>query len=171
MNKDFFLKEIMNDTLFKYTGNRILEPFLIFDTKGKGITPDARANGNYFADHTNEYFFVQKLFGAGKYLYYTWSYKKSGKAIYDISSKTSYSVSNTALLTDDITGGVKFEPQYCNDGVFYSWIEALALKKYVASEAFEKAVVIDPAKKAALKKLVDSLSDFDNPVLIAVKVK
>ncbi len=53
----------------------------------------------------------------------------------------------------------------------FSFVDAITLKKYVASEDFKNAQVSDPKKKNELKKLADSLNETDNPVLIIVTPK
>jgi len=50
-------------------------------------------------------------------------------------------------------------------------ISAKDLKYHVASEDFKNNVPVWPEKKKLLEKLANSLSEFDNPVLIVVTFK
>jgi len=74
-------------------------------------------------------------------------------------------------LKDNIIGVPKFHPKSCKEGKLFSWISLKALKKHVSSEEFKNLVVNNPEKKEALRKLADSLSETDNPVLIIVTPK
>jgi hypothetical protein len=169
---NLYLKEVGNDTIFRLNDNNTLEAFLIFNTKDKRVTPEVRANVRYYAEHMFEYFVLQKIFGSERFIYYTYSYnKRTSPEIYDQLKKIRYSVTETEFFKDDITGGINFEPQYCNNGLFYSWVDALKLKTYTSGESFRNARVKDPAKNDALINLSDKLTEFDNPVLIVAKIK
>jgi hypothetical protein len=50
-------------------------------------------------------------------------------------------------------------------------IDAFKLKEHVASKAFKNSKPKYPEKKKALEKLVNSLDENDNPVLMLVKLK
>ena len=169
---DLFLKEVGNDTILKLTEKNKIESFLIFDSKNKRVTPEVRSNVKYYAEHMYEYFVLQKIFGSERFIYYTFSYNKvSHPEIYDQLTKIRYSIPDKEFLRDDIAGGVNFEPQYCNDGIFYSWIEAVKFKAYTSSDLFKKAKVKSSVKNIALINLAEKVNDFDNPILIAVKIK
>ena len=71
-----------------------------------------------------------------------------------------------ALLLTWVIGGVSF-----NGDMLFSFVEAHALKKHVASEEFKNAKVKYPEKKERIKELSDSLDDMDNPVLVMVRLK
>lgn len=169
---NLILKEVGNDTIFKLNDNNTLEPFLIFDTKNKRVTPEARSNVKYYAEHMYEYFILQKIFGSERFIYYTYSYnKRSNHEIYDQLKKVRYSVPEKEYLKDDLAGGVNFEPQYCNNGFFYSWIDAIKFKTYTSSDLFKNAIFKSPAKNAMLKSLAGKVTEFDNPILIVTKIK
>lgn len=170
---DIYRKELQNDTLFRLTGENKLDPFLVFNTGKKRLTPEARSDGNYYSEHLNEYFILRKIFCSDKFLYYSFNFKKrhSYKIIYNLETKRSFEIPQKEGLIDDIAGGVSFDPQYGNEGDFYMWVDPITLKSYVSSEAFINSNVNNPQKKSELKKLADSISEFDNPVLVIANVR
>jgi hypothetical protein len=169
---DLYLKEVGNDTIFKFNGNK-LDPVLIFDTKNKRVSPEVRANPKYYADHMYEYYILQKFFGSERFIYYTAAFNKDYNivGIYDQVKKTRYAVPGKEFLKDDISGGVNFEPQYCNNGTFYSWADAITFKNYSTSEIFVKAKVRNSAKHESLKNLAQKITENDNPIIIAAKIR
>ena len=167
-----YLKEVGNDTIFKFDGNK-LSPVLIIDTKNKGVTPEVRANVKYYADHMYEYFILQKFFGSENFFYYTAAYNKEYNivVIYDKVKKKTYSVPGKDFFKDDISGGVNFEPKYCYNGTFYSWIDAITLKNYSTSEIFIKTKARNSGKYELLKNLAQQITENDNPILLAAKIR
>lgn len=51
------------------------------------------------------------------------------------------------------------------------WIEAKQLKEHVASDDFKNNSPKYPEKKKELENIANSLSEFDNPVLMFVTFK
>jgi hypothetical protein len=171
LKNDLFLKEVGNDTIFRFNGTK-LNPVLIIDTKNKRVSPEVRANARYYADHMSEYYILQKFFGSERFIYYTASFnKESTVEIYDQIKNTRYAVPAKEFLKDDISGGVNFEPQYCNNGTFYSWVDAITFKTYSTSEPFLKAKVKNPKNHESLKNLAQKITENDNPILIAAKIR
>ena len=171
-DNNLYLKELQNDTLFRLTKNNTLESFLVFNTNRNRVTPEARANGNYYSDHIYEYIRISKIFGSERYIYYSYSFNKiNSNVIHDQISKKNYKVLDKEFLEDDISGGVNFEPKSCSEGLLFSWVDALTLKKHIEGEIFINSIVKYPEKKEALKELADSLNETDNPVLIVVTPK
>lgn len=78
-------------------------------------------------------------------------------------------------LKDDLSGGpdvkIEFRNNYISDGKIFSTVETMTLKKYVAGADFKNAKVRYTEKKKALEKLVASLKETDNPVLVLVRLK
>jgi hypothetical protein len=78
----------------------------------------------------------------------------------------------TTGLYNDFDAGPRFFPiKQVNDSVMVMWIEAKQLKDHIASDDFRKNVPKYPEKKKMLEKLANSLSEFDNPVLMFVTFK
>jgi len=169
---DLYLKEVGNDTIFKFNGNK-LDPVLIFDTKNKRVSPEVRANAKYYADHMYEYYILQKFFGSERFIYYTAAFNNDYNivGIYDKVKKTRYTVPGKEFFKDDISGGVNFEPQYCNNGTFFSWVDAIKLKSYMSSESFIEAKVKNPANHEFLMNFAKNISENDNPIIIAAKIR
>jgi hypothetical protein len=75
-------------------------------------------------------------------------------------------------LTNDLDGGASFWPgKIINDSTLVSWIEALKLKEYIASNEFKESNPKYPEKKRELETLANSLKETDNPVLVLVRLK
>lgn len=171
-NNVLYLKELQNDTLFCFDNNRFLVPKHIFDSKGKGVTPEARSDGLYFSNHGYEYIQVKEIFESEGYIYYSSSYDKiGGSFIVEKTTAKKYSVDSKKGFTDDLAGGVSFQPKYCNNGIFYSWIDAFKLKEFLSANGTEKKNVKNPDKSKSLTELAGKLDENDNPVLIVVKMK
>jgi hypothetical protein len=169
---EFYSKQMQNDTLFCFTEKRFPEPYYIFNTSNKGVTSEVRSNGLYFSNHSEEYMQIQKILESDSYFLYTLAGSKSwGSYIINKHSSAKYSIDKKNWLADDISGGVNFEPQYCNNGIFYSWIDAIKLKQYFSAKETDTKNVKNTSKNTVLLKLVAGLSEYDNPVLISVKVK
>lgn len=169
---NFFSKDIGNDTIFKYNEMDGQNPFIILNSKHRRLTPEVRSDVFHLADHMNEYFTMQRLLGTNRYLYYIYKLdQKINHEVLDLQNKIRYKVSEKYFLKDDISGGVNFEPRYCYNGLFYSWIEANKLKSYAATDAFKAAKVKNSAKFSSLRSQIETLSEFDNPVIIVVTVK
>jgi len=78
----------------------------------------------------------------------------------------------TSGLYNDIDCGPRFFPTgMVNDSTLFMWVKADELKNHVASDDFKNSVPKYPEKKKELEKLADSLSVFDNPVLMFVTFK
>jgi hypothetical protein len=172
-NGSLLTKELQNDTLFRFDVDKsALAPYMVFATRGKGLTPTARAEGIYLSDHLNEFLQVQKIFESDRILWYSTYYlDEGGNFIYEKGSGKKFSVDNKSLLTDDLAGGPAFEPKYCYKGMFVDWLDALTLKKHFSGESLKVKEVINSDKEKYLRILVNSLEETDNPVLVVVTLK
>jgi hypothetical protein len=170
---NIYFKECFSDTAFfvdKETNN--FKPGLIFDSNGLGVSPKIRYDREYARSHYADSYWVNYVIETPRYIIYTYEHNREyNKMIYDKSVKKKFKIAFKDALEDDINGGPVFDPNFCSENIIYSYVDALTLKKYVASEEFIKAKVKDSKKKEALKKLADSLKETDNPVLIVVTPK
>lgn len=173
-NNQIFIKELMNDTLFCLINDSVMKPAMIFNTGDKRLTSEARSNGREYFERSSDYLTVPKILSSERYLYYTFSYKKSGtgnKIIIDRMSGKKFVVPGKGGLVDNLSGGIDFIPEYCYNGTFISWVEASKLKSYVSGNIFNSSVATKPEKKDELRKIGGLISDLDNPVLIIVNVR
>lgn len=173
-NDQIYVKELLNDTLFCLINDSVLKPTMIFNTGKKRLTPKVRSKGREYFDRGSDYLTVPKILSSERYLYYIFSYKESGpgnKIIFDKMSGRKFVVPGKDGLVDNLLGGIDFMPEYCYNGIFISWIEASKLKSYVSGNVFNSTVATMPEKKDELRVMADSLSEFDNPVLIVVNVR
>jgi hypothetical protein len=78
----------------------------------------------------------------------------------------------TSGLYNDLDAGPRFYPQnQINDSTMVMWVDARQLKDHIASTEFRNATPLYLEKKLQLEALSDSLSEFDNPVLMFVTFK
>lgn len=86
-----------------------------------------------------------------------------------------YSFDDFNGLFNDLDGGIKFQPRgyLVEDGREYliELKEALRIKAYSNSKEFDNTEARNPEKKAAFKKMADSLGENGNPVLMIVRLK
>ena len=75
----------------------------------------------------------------------------------------------TTGIYNDIDAGPRFYPfEQINDSTMVMIVEANQLKDHVDSDDFKNTLVLYPEKKSKLKRLVDSIDEFDNPILMFV---
>ena len=173
-------KEAFSDTVFYAdVKDNVFKPRLVFDSHGTLSTPEMRGGLKPVENNTT---LIIAMFETSRYVFY-WYDKKQDKIIsnlilYDKATKSKFNldIDNQLKmkLKDDLSGGpaftIEFLSHYCSGGKIFSFVEALTLKKYVASEDFKNAKV-SGSKKGELKKIADSLKETDNPVLIVVTPK
>jgi hypothetical protein len=170
-NKNLHLKEFQNDTLFQLTDGNLLEPKVIFNSKGKGVTPGVRAEGKYLSDHSLEFMQVQNILESDLYLFFSLSYINNG-GLFAInkSTNTKYSISKEGLV-DDIGGGVNFRPRFGCDGIFFSWMDAFEIKQNYNKSKASLSSLKEPLKRSLVSDLISNLAEDSNPVIISVKMK
>jgi hypothetical protein len=79
---------------------------------------------------------------------------------------------STSGLFNDIDAGPRFFPQkQINDSTLAMIVTVRNLKAHVESDEFKNNIPLYSEKKKQLEDFVNSLSDFDNPVLMIVTIK
>jgi len=78
-------------------------------------------------------------------------------------------------IANDFDGGYPF-PLFTNcihfdDSKWYASLLPFKLKEYVKSAEFKKSTAITPDKKEAFRKMVNSLQDDDDPVIVIATLK
>ncbi len=168
-------KELFSDTVFCVNAeDNHFKPRLIFNTHGTLTTPEVRGGSEPAG---NRLTYIANIFETQRYIFYY--YFSSGptrnRILFDKKTNTGYRLNIESELTDDINGGpdynIEFLNNYCSSDKLFSFVEAIDMKKYIASSDFKNAKISDPNKKDELKKLADSLNETDNPVLIIVTPK
>lgn len=168
-----FKKEVYSDTIYVYK-NMEFRPHLVIEVGDRLITPKVRSElaGLELAKN---YITPRNLFEFGEYVYYEFTYK------FDFSNTLNYSFIGSKKrdfqvfikpengIINDLDGGPNILPLTIkDDNTFIGCVDALQLKKHVASETFTKSTPKYPEKKKELEELANSLKDTDNPVLMFV---
>jgi len=175
-------KEEFSDTVFYVDAkDNSFKPRMILNSHGTIVTPETRG-GSEVSEKVR--ISVNNIFETSRYVFYLCYIRDNqnrileNRILFDKKTKTKYKLdieSGNSELKDDLSGGPDFNIHYfnffCSGGKLFSLVEAITLKKYVAGEDFKNAEVSDLEKKNELKKLVDSLNETDNPVLIVLTPK
>ena len=171
-------KEEFSDTVFCTDAkNNSFKPRMILNSHGTLSTPEMRGNPHASA---NDITGINNVFETPRYVLYWYSKGVIQNCIlFDKSNMKKYRIDIDnhikSRLKDDLSGGpdfnIEFLNHYCSGGRLFSFVEAITLKNYVASEDFKDAMVRDPKRKDELKRLADSLKETDNPVLVVVTPK
>ncbi len=97
--------------------------------------------------------------------------KETSELVFSKPSNTDNPLFTTGLY-NDIDCGPRFFPKtMANDSTMVMWLSAEQLKQHVASDDFKNNVPKYPEKKKQLEEFADSLSVFDNPVLMFMTFK
>lgn len=196
-----FYKEFYNDTLFNLNNqNYELVARYAFNL-GKFKLPNServKLSGeiifNYlfiwYAFQTEDYLFINCQFGhhfPAKRLttktlgpittlynttYALGIYDKKSKELFFCKPTNTDNPLFTSGIYNDIDAGPRFFPNMqLNDSIMVMWMTADGLKDHVESEDFKNNIPKYPGKKRLLENMADSLSVFDNPVLMFVTFK
>lgn len=175
-NKKLFIKELCSESVYSFE-NSGFKPHLVIDVGKKQVTPKVRSECDMFKINAN-YIQPKNLLEFGNFVYYAYVDKwvQGDVRIYGFigSKKDNYqALFNLGEgITNDLDGGPNVLPLTTkDDNTIVSLIDAIDLKKHVASEAFRKSKPLYPEKKKDLEKLANSLKETDNPVLVLVKLK
>ncbi|HOU01874.1 MAG TPA: 6-bladed beta-propeller [Bacteroidales bacterium] len=168
-------KGIYSDTIYYLNKNSYI-PYLVLEAGNRLITPEVMTSKDMIYI-CNNYIQPMSLFEFGNFIYYQYMYKYNppSEAIFYgfIGSKTdNYSVVFDAEsgIINDLDGGPDFQPLFVNgENELVSLKDPLSLKSYIKSASFKNSVPKYPEKKKEFEKLVNSLKETDNPVLILVK--
>jgi len=191
-----FMEEFSDTVFYVDAKDNFFKPRMIFDTHGTLFTPEMRGNPEIPYDHTS---FIANIFETSRYVFYSYGTRETRNSsipieniLFDKRTKRKYKLDVDIIfetivdipvripknkLKDNLSGGPDFNmridlwDRYCSGGKFFSFIDAITLKKYVAGEDFRNAEASNPKKKNELKKLADSLDETDNSVLIIVTPK
>ena len=195
-----FYKEFYNDTLFNLRNQNELVACYVIDLgkyklqNSERNSPEAGIIFNHlviwYTFQTEDYIFINCQFGnyfPAKRLtartvgpattFYNTTY---ALGIYDKKSRDLFfckptSTDNRLFTTgiyNDIDAGPRFFPNMqINDSTMVMYITTDELKAHIRSNDFKDNIPKYPEKKKLLEKMADSLSIFDNPILMFVTFK
>ncbi|MBK7480831.1 MAG: 6-bladed beta-propeller [Bacteroidales bacterium] len=183
IDKKVCFRERFSDTVFYVdTKDNHFKPRMILNSHNTVVTPEIRGGAEASG---RDWTYVNKIFETSRYVFFScriWDGKdrsNNNRIIFDKTTNIKYMLDidseYNSPLVDDLGGGPAFNMSYLdysfNGDILFSFVEAHALKKHVASEEFKNAKVKYPEKKERIKELSDSLDDMDNPVLVMVRLK
>jgi hypothetical protein len=170
------VKELYSDTIYTFE-NMEFKPRMIIDVGKKQVTPKVRSESDMLEINAN-YIQPMNLLEFGDFIYYAFVNKfvQGDVRLYGfVGSKVGnyQGIINVGDgINNDLDGGLNILPLTTkDDNTIVSLIDAIDLKKHVASEAFRKSKPLYPEKKKELEKLANSLKETDNPVLVLVRLK
>lgn len=172
-------KEEFSDTVFYADAkDNSFKPRMILDAQGTLSTPAIRGGSESVGNNST---YIANIFETSRYVFYYYftAGRTRYRVLFDRKTDKKYKLDidneSNSKVQDDLCGGpgfnIDFISNYCSDDMLFSFVEAITLKNYVASEDFRNAKVKDQKKKDELRKLADSLKETDNPVLVAVTPK
>jgi len=170
-------KEEFSDTVFYVDAkDNFFKPRMIFDSHGSLGTHEVRGGSETPGNNITS---IANIFETSRYVFYWFNTIANQNCIlFDKENNMKYKLDiDNRLKTkikDDLSGGpdfnIEFLNNYCSGGKLFSFVEAIALKKYIEGNDFKNSDVSD-SKKGELKKMADSLKETDNPVLVIVTLK
>ena len=168
-------KELHSDTIFSFENGTFIPKYILKQGEAK-YTPDLRGEYIFKNNNRDKIIIQKKSFESKNYLFYQYHWKNRDNClIKNKSNGVQYLIDNGTGLVNNLDNGPNFKIQntVTIDGIEYlvSWINAFELKAHVATEAFKNSTPKYPEKKKELKKLVNSLKEDDNPVLMLVRLK
>jgi hypothetical protein len=168
--KNYFFSEMGTDTIYEIKEN--LEPHAKYRIKWQGLTKEGHKGA--WVHETPQYILL-RCFHSGMKLVYDGYYDKVKKEYFSYRLEDKSVGDNFFLgITNDLDGGYPFSffTGVCLDtDKWYSSIHPHRLIEHVNSSAFKQSKVTAPDKKEALKKMVSTLQEDDNPVIIVGTLK
>ena len=173
-----FREEFSDTVFFVNSKDNLFKPRMIFDSHGTLLTPEMRGNPELVNENTSS---VYSIFETPRFVFYSYGSRETRNSdppieniFFDKKTNKKYKLDvdfiyETILdkpvkihiykLKDDLGGGPDFTAdlnswyKYCSGGKQFSFVDAIALKKYVTSGDFKNARVSD-LKKAEFKNLL-----------------
>jgi len=174
LNKIRF-KEFGVDTLYTIENDKLI-PYAIFDLGNKALPADIHApDWRKLQDVMNGYpgkYWLRFIEEDNKNFYLSFSRLDDDTSLKGVSSKVTC---ETMILgnngfQNDIDGGLPFFPKYVyNDSILVDWVEAFDLHEHVLNGNATEMRRLYGQKYDDLVKLVNSLHDESNPILVMVK--
>ena len=200
-NGSLFYKEMFNDTLFVLDDKNKMIPKYTFNLGEYKIPTYIRLGIENYRDYitlfevfqTKDFLFLRfdfgkwfparrltpqpSIFPGGDPVWTNTVYalgiynKQTTELIFSKPTDTDNPLFTTGLYNDIDCGPRFFPSEQVNDSTMIMKIDAKKLKEHIASDDFKNGIPKYPDKKKKLEQLAESLTEYDNPVLIFVTFK
>lgn len=180
----YHIKSMYNDTVYRISSDKIDPEYFI--NLGKFKLPDELrperlgvSQLQKFRENGHLYCFAQVFEASDKIFISTFNYREPESPRYLTYDKlkkkfallTDYENNSTGFV-NDWDGGIDFWPiGQINDSQVFMPITPLQLKKLVSEKTIENDKEKYPDNKSELLKLISSLDETDNPILMVVTLK
>jgi len=165
----------VNDTIFKINDDYSCSPAYIIKLPGRVTLEENVKRGTRELssfDLSNRFFHESTRQDARSIYIYNSVNGKFFLTLYDKQTGELTENINTTLR-NDYDGGMDIDmiPYMQNENIFVFLFHPFEMKEKLTEEHFKEVKVAYPAKRDALKSMLDNLQDDDNPVLMIVKLK
>jgi|WetSurMetagenome_2_1015567.scaffolds.fasta_scaffold117104_2 hypothetical protein len=178
------LKSMYNDTVYQISSDKIEPEYFINLGKHKlpeELRPERLGVSQIqkFRDNGHSYYFAQVFEAYKKIFISAFNYGESESSKYLIYDKlkkecsllTNYDNKSSGFV-NDWDGGIDFWPTgQLNDNQVFMPITPLQFKKLISEKNIENNKIKFPENKSKLLKLISSLAETDNPILMVVTLK
>lgn len=177
----YHIKSMYNDTVYKISSDKIEPEYFI--NLGKFKLPEELrperlgvSQVQKFRDNSHNYYFAQIFEASEKIFISAFNYKDSDVPrclIYNKLTKECILLTdndyNSTGFVNDWDGGIDFWPTgQLNDNQVFMPVTPLQFKKLISEKAPGTDEILYPEKKNTLLKLISSLDETDNPILMVV---
>ena len=168
IGENLYFKEMMDDTLFYFDKELNYSPYAIFNTGDLNYSTEKRENTSM--DGRLDVILVIDIFESKEYFIVHCVYNSLWYWLADKNTGESVKFSGEGFI-NDMDGGLPFKPEYqIDDDYLIQIVDAYKFNAWLEDESFKK-FDSDPEAKEKFRKLAESLSENDNPVIIKCKLK
>jgi hypothetical protein len=167
--------DLKDDVAYIFSEDTHLRPSEEFEVKSYSQVDDLFRTGNMF--ETKHYIFLEYTYQNNSAIFLLNKKTKNTSLAYKSAGITS-SKQTRACLINDLDGGMPLSLRpayyyYVENGSEYiaSVINPFDIKSYILSDEFKSTAAKNLEKKKKFEDLANSLKEFDNPVLMIVKLK
>lgn len=179
-NKQLLMFNLYRDTVYKVDNNFEQSPYMILERGSVELEFEDRfeRRKNSISNSDKYLMFIRER--GSITLFAMNSEPESVSLFYDHEKNSLFQFENNGLLIEDepfgiendLDGGPRLYFHHTTHGNYgYSIIQAIDLIKWKESGSFDRLEPKYPNKKRELFKLIDSLDEEDNPVIMKVKFK
>jgi hypothetical protein len=164
----FYLKELLNDTLFYVKDPYTLIPKIVFDAGKYQFLPDLRSDALKLNEEISNYIITKQIFESDDYLFMLATYQdKVYGILYNKETGINCLVADKnhpfGFSNDIINGLPPFWPKFENNsGEMSIWYNPSELKEFLEENKLSNV-------SGELRNKIEHLTDDDNPVIVIVK--